>query len=273
MPYNNETRKLLNEYDFDEEYNKIFGRYKHISQLKKTDNANLNPKDFNIYMVESHVDHPIKDSTLGEEYLIPVQAGAKLTNIEKCKLKDSSGDSISQKNRTLAEMTAIYWVWKNSPTALYKGICHYRRRFILTHEDFLSIKTADVDVVLDIPRFVLPNCGGNFIKHHLFLRSDLKLTMDIIHKKQPEYFETAKQQMEHNLFYPCNMMIAKEEIFEEYCEFVFSIILELENHFDKQGITRTDRFSAYISELISSIFWVHNKNRFHIAVAEFQLLN
>lgn len=66
---------------------------------------------------------------LNDEIYKPVQVGTDLVDFSLDILKDNKGDNISQKNKTFAELTMLYWVWKNKMDADYIGICHYRRYF------------------------------------------------------------------------------------------------------------------------------------------------
>ena len=58
-------------------------------------------------------------------------------------LGDDTGENISELNREVNEMTAIYWAWKNydklgNPD--YIGLCHYRRLFNFTGKRFFRTK-------------------------------------------------------------------------------------------------------------------------------------
>ena len=77
----------------------------------------------NVYMA-AH----IRQMTWPYDYIIPIQAGAKLSDQKLYELTDDTGDNISVKNNTFCELTALYWIWKNDNSD-YAGLCHYRRFF------------------------------------------------------------------------------------------------------------------------------------------------
>ena len=59
---------------------------------------------------------------------LPVHAGAAgKANISLSYQRDDEGENISLKNPNYCELTALYWLWKNSK-AEYLGLAHYRRQ-------------------------------------------------------------------------------------------------------------------------------------------------
>ena len=78
-----------------------------------------------------HKEAPI----LKSDIIIPIHAGRALNKdygkplLQKM-IGDDTGDNISLKNERYAELTALYWIWKNS-RADYVGLMHYRRSLVL----------------------------------------------------------------------------------------------------------------------------------------------
>lgn len=255
------------DYDIEAEYFKEFGHIHRIEDLECQDS--IDEINVDIYMISSHKDYSSSTDHKKNE-LIPLQAGAALTDIEKYDIRDNKGDSISEFNKTLCELTGIYWVWKNSPSRRYKGVCHYRRQFDIGRDSFCRIITNDVDAVLTTPRF---NAVGNlntFLLSGFITSLDIEIVESIIKEKYPEYEKSMKEHFKQNFFYNCNMVLAKEEVFNEWCEFLFGVILPLDRYFRDGKIERTNKFSAYFAELVTSLFFYHNRDRFKIATCDFR---
>lgn len=65
---------------------------------------------------------------IDNKYIIPIHAGKAISTLDLGIQGDNTGENISHKNPWYCELTALYWLWKNTK-ADYKGLIHYRRSF------------------------------------------------------------------------------------------------------------------------------------------------
>lgn len=219
------------------------------------------PKDVKI-LVAYHK----KDHIYNSEKLVPIHCGRSVA-FEKTKdgkisqeefnwllnntIGDDTGDNISNLNRTLNEMTAIYWAWKNydklgNPD--YIGLNHYRRYFeinygkldeILSKFDFIKqkhsiSKQSFYDIWLN-----LEDRDNNFIDNSIQICKD-------VNQENGRKIEKFLKGNIHRGF--CNMFIMKKEDFFKYCEFIFPIVLKL-----PQEVTY-GRQAGYFAELLTSYY-------------------
>ena len=142
------------------------------------------------------------------------------------------GDNIDDQNYRLNELTGLYYLWKNEHDVGYKGLEHYRRAIwdcTNTHllepdeiEDIL--KTHDViltDNYVFFPgtmdRYCLPK--DDPIRHIERMNErwngfgDFYWNWICTHKPSENSW--------------CNMAIAREDVFDSYCEMCFDLVLTL----------------------------------------------
>lgn len=274
FPFDEQALSYLNKFQFEQDCEKVCGKYRNLSNLNLIKNSSLEEirQIMAVYMASSH-----KDGKLSEPFIIPawthaVQGGCSLTDMRINAFYDNEGENISAKNADFAEMTVMYWIWKNAPYTQYKGLCHYRRHFVFGAEQIAFLEDADIDVVLTTPRMVFPDIQSMFVGGTPINQQDFKLLMGILRQMYPAYFITAKVYWQEHFYYPNNMVIAKAEVFDQYCEWIFPILFELESFYRERGITRGDRYVAYSAEMLTSLFFVHNKNNLNIAVTDYRFL-
>lgn len=220
--------------------------------------------DLCIYMAKSSKDKPLKNQYAIPKYISPIQVGAELDcmRLEKC--QDNSGENISNKNRNYSELTATYWVWKNT-THDYKGICHYRRIFLLPENIGDVLEQNNIDVILPLP-YVCKNNASDQYKRYVS-EQDFIHMMCALKEVSADVYNEAKRIYEERYLYNYNMVIAKKEVFDFYCEWLFKVLEQVEQYCDAQG-QRTDRYAGYLGELLTSLYFMSHQDKYRIVHAE-----
>ena len=173
--------------------------------------------------------------------------------------------NISHLNSKLNEMTAIYAYWKNlMKNDDYIGFNHYRRMFRI--EDLNDIAEYDIIDAKPIPmvfnigyftRSPIPNYVPTDIKNGYAICHKIEdwNKMEELLKKTSYYVDFEDWSKQNSLTSPCNMFMMKKKIFEEYCEFIFPILFELEKQVDLTGYDNYQkRQLSFLAERITSLF-------------------
>lgn len=186
------------------------------------------------------------------------------------RLSDKSGDSIAHLNRFFSELTAIYWIWKNyrcDPDD-FVGVMHYRR--VLSHgmiskftkkpidAHTISKILSNVDVIVPEAHHLSPNVYENYSQEHE--SSDLDLVLSIAeaqdHAATSEYLNHLKNTKSAHI---CNVMICRKSLFDQYCSWLFEILLQsfaIIDFKDRDAYQR--RVFGFLSERLFNI-WLHEK--------------
>lgn len=194
---------------------------------------------------------------------IPLHVGHKTAKEDFGYPGDDTGDNISELNCYYAELSGVYWVWKNCHDADYVGICHYRR--FLMGEDGYVFSEAQYEEILkeyDIvttKQLELPGSYRNgFGAHHNV--DTLDETGRIIREMQPEYYGSFVSLVHQNKTYFGNIMVAKKELYDAYCEWLFPIFFELQKRIDLAfADDYHKRVFGFISEFLLYV-WVTVNN-------------
>lgn len=220
--------------------------------------------ELQVFQAKCHVDKPLRDTSALPQYVCPIQVGAALTEQVVVPLQDKQGTNISEKNRNYCELTASYFAWKNSK-ADYKGLCHYRRIFDLSDTKVQKLLSdCDVDVVLPYPSIYYPDMD---VEHKRYVKeSDWSAMLQAMKEEAPEYYEAYVTTISKEpYFYNYNMLIAKREVFDDYCQFLFSVLERTEQLTTPKGWERADRFAGYLGENLTTIYFRKNKDKLNIA--------
>lgn len=183
-------------------------------------------------------------------------------------LSDNIGNHISGKNANYCELTGLYWIWKNTDDS-YKGLVHYRRYFgrnnlsnkisdICSYEYLLNCLKS-VDIVLPYVEYFKQNAKEEILLHCCTEEIFDKLRQ-IIETKYPDYIETYDRYFNENKASLFNMLFCKREIFDAYCEWLFSILFVLEKQVDLAKLnTYQQRLYGFLSERLLNVWVIKNK--------------
>jgi hypothetical protein len=214
-----------------------------------------------LYVVKNHMDKSLTVPPEFKKYIIPIQVGSTFSDKKIAKIQDDKGMNISNKNPVYCELTAIYWIWKNV-TCPYVGVCHYRRYFDIEEEQLKYLSVANIDVVLSIPILSFPDIEQGYIRDHK--AEDWNVMMKVLKNMHIEYYETAAWHYKDIFYYPYNMMIAKKDIFDAYCEWLFPILRKIEQYCQEKEDYYQNRYIGFLAERLLSLYFIHNRNKYKV---------
>lgn len=182
-----------------------------------------------------------------------------------CQIADDAGKNISSKNPMYCELTGLYWIWKNTNDS-YVGIVHYRRFFTDSFFESHFIQEKKIDKILKKYDVILPiktklkkmtvreqfldNTGTHY---------DLDVLEAVIKDKYPEYSDTLKRVLDGNTAYYRNMFITTRSIYNQYCEWLFNILEEVEKKLDTSSYDDYHkRIYGFLAERLLGVFMLHN---------------
>lgn len=261
----------LNDNSFQEKYEKIWGKYTEVNTIEETDQSKKMFDNYcTMYSIRSHFD-TTKPTDKIPSYLIPLQAGAALTDKVMCECRDNTGDNISERNADFSECSAIYWAWKNGDRKKYIGVCHYRRFLSANTAEMIDAFNNDVDLIQTVPTVMYPSIKRFFIKN-FFYKKDYSLMQKAIQEKFPEYVETERNLGDGFFYLANNICVMKREWFDKMCKFVFGVILSMDDYYREKGLIRGDRYAGYYFEYLYSVFVMHHAHEMKIVYSNMSFL-
>ena len=197
------------------------------------------------------------------EALVPIHVGRAVSRYKEEMadyMGDDTGKNISEKNPSYCEMTAHYWIWKNVKDTAYVGVCHYRRYFgIEISEENIDGLMSGYDVIMVEPSYYMDSVYSYFAK---FIGAEnMTILAEVMKRQCPEYFETLEKVCDGVKFHPFNMLLCKKELFDEYCEWMFSILESCEKVIKPASYTNARRALAYMAEMLTGGYFTHRGMR------------
>ena len=216
--------------------------------------------------------------------------------------QDNQGENISSLNKSFCELTTQYWAWKNMQ-ADYYGFCHYRRFFSFSENaiketswgtieyDYLdqkaiaelSLNEKNMQAYIEKYDFLIAkgidtsfmnakNVYDHYKKAPELHIEDAELFLKIIDEKYPYLSEIARELFAGHTFYPCNMFIAKKEVFEDYSKILFDVLGEFEKRADMSEYSRAGyRTTGHLGERMTGIYYMYLKKQGKYRLGELQI--
>ena len=191
-----------------------------------------------------------------KEGYIPLHVGRELGQ-DLGYLADNTGDHISDLNPYYGELTGLYWLWKNYPDVENIGICHYRRYF--TNEKKQIMETAEFEKILQEYDVILPMVEHDKPYKEVFAEShninDLLAVGTAIKKLYPAYVQAFDDMMDGKKASYGNLCVTKKEIFDGYCEWLFTVFAEVGDHVDLSSYdSYHKRLYGFLSESMFPVY-------------------
>jgi len=226
-------------------------------------------------IVATHKEYPMPDDPM----YLPLHVGKESSEKDLSFTGDNTGEHISGKNPYYCELTGLYWAWKNLQ-ADYIGLAHYRRHFTLKkpgkyckNKYAFILNSTQVEPLLHKYSVLLPKPRNYFIETnytqyiHAHPVETMELTKKILATRYPSYLSAFEQVMNRTRAHRFNMFIMKQEIFNDYCNWLFSILFELESLLDLSQ-DKYKRLFGYVSERLQDVYLEAN----HIPYGEIPVL-
>lgn len=178
-------------------------------------------------------------------------------------LSDNRGENISNRNLLYAELTVLYWMWKNDHSQ-YVGLNHYHRYFF--EEKYITKK--EIQTILKQADFIVPkpislDCSVYEQYASVHYKNDLLLACQEIIKNDHSYQPSIEEVLGGDKLYSCNMFITRKELLDDYASFLFPILFSLENQIPYLMYSKyNQRVFGFLAERIFTIYL--RKNNFSL---------
>lgn len=224
---------------------------------------------------------------VSDDVFVPLKLGC--SDVNHYLLNDSTGESISNKNKEYCELTGIYWIWKNFPASEWVGFMHYRRyldfsllsrksdihgvicvnccdenakaEFGLNASSLYEFVNANDRVKVILPeKWSVKSVGYDSLYEQyseapFHFEKDLLILRDVIKELYPNDEIIFDQCMSDHAGYFTNIFVFKREYFDAYCQWIFPILFEFEKKCDLTNYSiQSRRVIGYLAERLMNIF-------------------
>lgn len=208
-------------------------------------------------------------SLLKYDYYIPLYVG-KGDNPEGY-VRDNTNDNIADKNDSYCELSALYWIWKNSDCDIV-GLEHYHRFFVQFRRKKITIKgrflvifkrrcfeilsQQNINQLLSEYDIIVKNSVVYKSRNaDVFLESLNKDLLDyvdlLIANEYTKYHDEYRKMMQRHTHFNCNMFIGYKSVIDQYCGWLYEVLNKID---DNNRIINGDRLHnrelGYVGEML-----------------------
>lgn len=208
---------------------------------------------------------------------IPIHVGKDLTDLNLGIIGDNTGDNISSLNPNFCELTALYWMWKNS-SADYLGLIHYRRFFSIDGVKHISIEkieemmSSNTVVLAELLKFKKYKFFKYSVENHykgFLVAKDWDILKEVVNELYPEYIFSFEKIARGNELAAYNMFIGSKSFVNSYCKWLFSILFEVRKRVDLKNHTDYQlRIFGFMSERLLHIYVDKHRHELDIKFME-----
>ena len=115
-----------------------------------------------------------------------------------------------------------------------------------------------MDVILQFPTLHEPDIREHHARY--VRKSDWEAVLQALEELQPGQIDIFERIFGQPYFYNYNLIIAKKEVLEEYCSWLFSILERIEELSTPRGWERSDRYIGYLGESLMTLYFLYHQN-------------
>ena len=175
------------------------------------------------------------------------------------------GDNIDNLNPWYCELTGLYYLWKHCDDDIV-GLEHYRRYFWngshLLDETTIRNTLNDHDIICIRNGYSLRRPPRTWLEQHGKWHEMQKFLAFLKVYVGKDFYDACVRHLNGDWHALGNMFIAKKEVMNEYCEFIFDVLfkyVEAEQHYNRR---LPGRILGYFTEFLFGAWILFTKKRY-----------
>lgn len=173
------------------------------------------------------------------------------------------GDNIDHLNPWYCELTGLYYLWKHETDDIV-GLEHYRRYLVngtgnLLNENEVNFMLSNHDIICTMAKYNRIRPVKSWLIQNRKIQQFEKFLMFVKVYAGDEFFNLCWDHLNGTWHCLGNMFIAKRELLNEYCEFMFPLLEMYRQAEEFYGRGLPNRICGYFTEFLFGAWltWKH----------------